>query len=62
VLLGRFSPRATLPGLSLCGASVIGAGIAPCTHSGYVAGKLALRYVHQLAARRMRSRRSSRIG
>ncbi|MBZ0271207.1 NAD(P)/FAD-dependent oxidoreductase [bacterium] len=39
----RFSPKSPIPGLYLCGSSVMSAGIVPCGMSGYVAGKIALR-------------------
>ncbi|HLM75181.1 MAG TPA: NAD(P)/FAD-dependent oxidoreductase [Polyangiaceae bacterium] len=37
----RFSTEAALPGLFLCGASVLGGGIVPSALSGFAAGKLA---------------------
>ena len=38
----RFTSRGAVPGLLLCGASVISAGIVPCASSGRMAGKMAL--------------------
>lgn len=37
----RFSTEAALPGLFLCGASVLGGGVVPSALSGFTAGKLA---------------------
>ncbi len=39
---GRFPMRTPVPGLYLCGASVISAGILPCAATGYWAGNAAL--------------------
>ena len=52
MLLGRFPAKAPLDGLYLCGASVIGCGVMPCTRSGVLAGRLALRELDQRAASR----------
>ncbi len=43
--LGRFLPAVGIPGLYLAGASTFGPGVMTCTVSGFVAGKLAARYL-----------------
>ncbi|MCB9554800.1 MAG: NAD(P)/FAD-dependent oxidoreductase [Deltaproteobacteria bacterium] len=55
VFFRRFAPTTPLEGLLLCGSSVLGAGVAPCTHSGYVAGKLADHYLQRRATLRGRA-------
>ncbi|MCA9666998.1 MAG: NAD(P)/FAD-dependent oxidoreductase [Myxococcales bacterium] len=52
VLLGRFPAKTPLDGLYLCGASVIGCGVMPCTKSGVLAGRLALRELDEQSASR----------